>query len=32
MPLTSQEVLGMTSIRSRERLGGMLKSYPREAA
>ncbi len=32
MPLASQEALGTTSIRSRERLGGLLKYYYREAA
>jgi len=32
MPLAGQEALGMTSIRSRERLGGLLQYYYREAA
>ncbi len=32
MPLASQEALGTTSIRSRERLGGLLKYYYREVA
>ena len=32
MPLASPEALGSTSIRSRERLGGLLKFYCREAA
>ena len=32
MPLASQEALGTQSIRTRERLGGLLKFYYREAA
>ena len=32
MPLASQEAVGTTSIRSRERLGGLLEYYSREAA
>jgi transposase InsO family protein len=32
MPLASQEALGTQSIRTRERLGGLLKFYSREAA
>lgn len=32
MPLASQEALGIQSIRIRERLGGLLKFYSREAA
>ena len=32
MLLVSQEALGAQSIRPRERLGGLLKNYSREAA
>jgi len=32
IPLPSQEALGTSSIRTRERLGGLLKFYYREAA
>ncbi len=32
MPLASQEALGTQSIRTRERLGGLMKYYSREAA
>ncbi len=32
MPLESQEALGIQSIRTRKRLGGLLKFYSREAA
>ena len=32
MPLASQEALGSQSIRTRERLGGLLKFYSRKAA
>ena len=32
MPLASKESVGIQSIRTRERLGGLLKFYSREAA
>jgi len=32
LPRASQEALGTQSIRSRKRLGGLLKDYSREAA